>query len=66
MRRSLVSRRTSQGLFAFAISQQADTFISYQGQRPSSGAVKALDSEPLMASAIFGDNENPNETGWVA
>jgi hypothetical protein len=33
--------------------------------RPPAAAL-AIDSEPLTASAIFGDNKNPSETGWVA
>jgi hypothetical protein len=66
MRAGLVVRCSSQPFLALAIGRHVYTFISYQGQCPSSDAVQALDSEPLTAIAIFGENENPSETGWVA
>lgn len=54
MRAALVGRRTSQRLFAFAISRQVYTFISYQGRSPSSRAVGAVDLRPWSLAANFG------------
>lgn len=53
----LVGTRSSQPLLPICISREVNTFISYQGQAPSSRAVRAPDLlplEPLMLSAIFG------------
>jgi len=61
----LVCTCSSQALLSLPISLYVYTYISYQGQGPSSGAVRALqaiDLEPLTAGAIFRRQKNPKET----
>lgn len=53
MKPSLVGRRTSQPIFQPLRSRQADTFISYQGQRPSSAADPAPDLRLLRSAATL-------------